>query len=257
MRVLGPVHYVDSAHSYNFTIPVGANFPISTAPQDGEFWILSDPNNEGEMPGLYMYNLDNTEWRLILTDAQLPGGSITGDDGTTTFTLATLQGSDTIQLTDAGGNLGVLTTKHPKIQLKTTSTIDINTASEIAIPWQTQQFYDSDLFTHSTTANNTRITVLKTGVLKVTYMINYTVQGTNKTGSIKSYIKVNGTVVTETTSYSWIDQGESPQGTNQLVTFIPVTANDQIILYCIRNGNNPVMNIRPTETTFSLVYHES
>lgn len=257
MRILGPVQYVAGATSNKLQIPISDTFPAGT-PSDGEFWILSATNTEQRDPGIYVYSSFDSNWNLLFNLSVIENTvTLTIADDGETFTFSTIQSSDSVRISNAGDKIARLISVRPKIQVKTSSTIDINTTTEIPIPWQVQQFYDNTLFSHSTSTNNSEITVLKSGTLKVTYMVNYTIDGNNKTGSIRTYIRKNGTIVEESVSYSWIDEGESPQGTNQLVTYITVAANDVIVLYSIRNGSNPVINIRPTETTFSLAWYES
>ena len=256
MRFNGRVDYVDGAKSYNLSIPAGNTFP--TAPHtNGEFWILLSTNTEGRPAGLYVYNSTQAAWLLLLNDAQLGSViTITADNGAT-FPVNTIKSSDTVSLVNNADQTTTIQALRPKIQLSSTASIDINTAAEIAIPWQSELLTTPSMFTHSTVTNNHQITVLKAGVVRATYMVNYAVQGNNTTGSLKTYIKKNGTLYTPSTSYSWIDQGESIQGTNQCVVYIPVAANDVLVLYSIRNGKNPVMNLIPNEATFSLSWYVS
>lgn len=257
MRINGTVNYEDGSTSINFKLPVASDFP-APAHQSGEFWILAPVNNEGRVGGLYWYDSSISDWRLLQNQGAGGANTITGDTGAATFTVARIQTSDTNVVVDAGGDVAQINTRAPKIQVRTTTVLNLNTSTEVSIPWQVRTFYDNDIFTHNTVTNNTLITVNKAGHLKLVYNLNYEITSTNKIAALRTYAKVNNTIYNESTSYSWIDQGEILRGTNQADIYVPVAAGDTVSLWSIRyGGDNVVVNIVPAESTFHLTFFEN
>ena len=257
MRVNGQVHYTVGSKSYKFQIPVEDEFPAST-PTTGEFWFLSYTNTESREPGLYFYDVVEADWVLITNELTNP--IIQGDNESTLFTFNILRSSDSVKVLNVTTEEAALKAYVPKVQLTTTSSININTTSEIDIPWQTQLIIDSDFFSHSTSTNNDEVTVLKAGVVRVDFHVNYTVSGGGFFGSstnIEGYIKKNNTKLDEAVAYGGAWTSGFSDSMIQKTVYVPVAVNDVLKLSVIREQNTSTSTLIPGETILSMAFYET
>ena len=117
----------------------------------------------------------------------------------------------------------------PIVKLTTSQTTSITDGSWTTHTWDSQGFIDTDTYTHSTTTNNSRLTVDSTGYYEITANLIYD----NNTGSARNTVRacvfVNGTEQTTTATYDY-DRGASygERSNNKINTILSLTANDYI-----------------------------
>ena len=130
---------------------------------------------------------------------------------------------------------------------------DLNSSTTgYALPWDTEQFRDTDTFTHSTVTNPSRITVLVAGWYTVSFNLTYTL-ATQRT-QIKANIRKNGaTFLLPTSAYGY----EYVTGLSQCSippVMIQLVANDYIELVSVRKLVAGTMNTTAGECSMMMVY---
>ena len=104
---------------------------------------------------------------------------------------------------------------------------DLNVSTPAAIPWNSQDHIDTDTFSHSTTVNNTRVTVLVTGRYRINYMVNLTTSSGERTTRCR--LRVDGTTYkTRGTSYAYCRNTANDKGTCCGNWILDLTANQYI-----------------------------
>jgi len=155
------------------------------------------------------------------------------------WTLPDADGSsDQVLQTDGSGNLSWVTNNlttgnMSAFRLRDTSTTDLNSsATDNLVPWNTQDFLDSGTFTHSTSTNTSRVTVLETGRYMFSGAISVEdavgVSNFRYNGRVK--FRVNGTDVEGPRFQPGYIRNNSGQEETSLVfsAIVDLTANDYI-----------------------------
>lgn len=125
---------------------------------------------------------------------------------------------------------GAGTGEQGAIRLRSSAGQSADSTSSIAVQWNVQEHIDTPQFTHSTSTNNSRITVDETGNHLITGAINYTGTTANYRFTARVEIRINGV----TTLSSYFDGGylRATSGANEnSVPFslvVSLTAGDYI-----------------------------
>jgi len=110
----------------------------------------------------------------------------------------TLNFMGAVTVVDDGNNQTTITVTEPTfveeiIQLSSTSTQDVNLfTTPFPIPWDVEDFKDNSAFSHSTTVNPSRITVLHNGIYEMNYMFSVK-NDDNQRKTLRSRLSKNGT----------------------------------------------------------------
>jgi len=122
----------------------------------------------------------------------------------------------------------------PKISLYSTSTATIiNAPPGTAIPYDVERVKDGDFFNHSTTVNNTDITIQEAGSYKIDANVT-TYTTSNSRAASRFDIYINGTVLAGTSG--WLYNRNIAQGANSATSTLSLTlaANDVITVQAYR-----------------------
>jgi fibronectin-binding autotransporter adhesin len=113
---------------------------------------------------------------------------------------------------------------------------DVNTATATPIPWGGETRVDSG-YTHSTSSNNSRVTITNAGWYRVTYNITSADQGAGYTNSLCE-VRVNGsTYNSPSSSYSTSASSTSdPYATNTSSVIFQASASDYVEVVCSKAG---------------------
>lgn len=113
--------------------------------------------------------------------------------------------------------------------------IDLNNSTPVVLPLSVESIKDS-YYTHSTTVNNSRITINTTGWYKITYSISY---DASSKMCLHSYIRQNGTTkVVLSDSYSVTEGSTNDKATNNTTFLSYLTTGAYIEILSEQNGNN-------------------
>lgn len=110
----------------------------------------------------------------------------------------TLNFMGAVTVVDDGSNQTTITVSEASfveevIQLSSTSTQDVNLlTAPFPIPWDVEDFKDNTAFSHSTTVNPSRITVLHDGIYEINYMFSVDNED-NQRKTLRSRLRKNGT----------------------------------------------------------------
>jgi hypothetical protein len=119
----------------------------------------------------------------------------------------------------------------------TTGGLDVNVSSAPAIPWNVETREDSG-FTHSNTANNTRVILDEAGWYEVFYSVSHESQ-TNGRKNIRCGIRLNGsTIIAPSQSYAYSRNTTDEWATNTGEALIQTTsANEYYEIICRGEGS--------------------
>ena len=126
---------------------------------------------------------------------------------------------------------------------------DINVATPVAVGWNQEVRKDGGL-THSTSTNNSRVTLNVAGWYKTSYNVSYEDQTGNRK-NIRCRIRLNGTTyVTPSDSYSYVRNTTDEWGTNTATTIFQTTsASEYYEVMC--NGEGTAVGSEAANTVAS------
>lgn len=196
-----------------------------------------------------------------------PGGSTveTQDEGTpivvNTSTLNFI--GNAVSVTDGGNNKANIvindqSTVTKYVQLyDTVGLIQINTTLPTFLPWNAQDYRDTDTFDHSTVTNKSRVYVLVDGWYVLSYAVNFL--GDNGVKNIAIYARSNGTLdIPRTTSYGNSFRNGDPYGSTTMSgVLIPLNAGDYMELGAYQAGSSGVAYTIANQSWLSLRYTRS
>jgi len=127
------------------------------------------------------------------------------------------------------------------IECYNTTALNVNVLTPIAVSWGGEDFKD-DLYTHSTTINNTRVEVERDGIYEISYAICVDNTASSRC-TIRSRVRVNGTTYQSRGScYSYSRNTTDDKQTNTTTVPISLSANDYIEIMCDRQGSSGTAN---------------
>lgn len=137
------------------------------------------------------------------------------------------------------------------IQCFNDTTTDVNQATAVPIPWNGEDFKDN-IFTHSNTTNNTRITFDNEGIYEIQYSINGD-SGGNYNTTVGSHIRANGsTALDRGKAYSFSRDVVDDKITCNASLFYQASADDYIEIMCGRQGGSGTVNTIPLQSWISI-----
>jgi len=175
-----------------------------------------------------------------------------------------IQGRDVDSSAPAGGNVLIWSVTNnrwepgaapspisSRIQVYSTTPVDLNVATPTAIPWNVEEFKDSD-FIHSNTVNPQNIVIGTTGTYKVFYVIN--IEDTDfNSKNIGMAIFVNNSTILRTATYGYIKNTTDKYGT---VTFpgyeLSLNSGDAVTLRGARVGTIGTSQTVPNQSWFRM-----
>ena len=181
-------------------------------------------------------------------------------DGGTTIEGTKFSLSSTIKLRDMGEGKISMDYTPPIVEVTMADPIDINSNSEIKVPFNSTIDIDNTVFDF--TEGESTINVLKNGVYDITYQLNSEYEqsrggrgnsGSTSNSNVRSYIKVNDQNVSRrSAAYSYITNNEAENTTNTGGCVLELTAGDYVELCCKRTGNRAVTRLIEEETLLSI-----
>lgn len=160
----------------------------------------------------------------------------------------TLNFMGAVTVVDDGNNQTTITVTEATfveeiIQLSSTSTQDVNLfTAPFPISWDVEDFKDNTAFSHSTTVNPSRITVLHNGIYEMNYMFSVE-NDDNQRKTLRSRIRINGTTfLSGSECYSFTYSKFDDNSTHVSSSFlIELNANDYLeILVNGQTNSGPV-----------------
>ena len=116
--------------------------------------------------------------------------------------------------------------------------LNINNTTPIAVPFNVTTYKNPYVFSHDNSTNNSRVTVNRDGVYKVTYLIAYIITTDGGDANIRARIRKNGdTYLTYSTTYKSISDPDHNNGCNFNSLSIILNEGDYIEVMCDRRGN--------------------
>jgi len=143
------------------------------------------------------------------------------------------------------------------IQCYSTSTMNVNTGTPVAIPWDGEDIKDDDCFTHSTSTNNSRVYVDENGWYEVNYNLYYT--SATYRSNVRGRIRKNGsTYVGRGTTVNYTRNSTNDNGSLSPGSFLlKLRADDYIELMTDQQGDGPTCNIQPNDNYIRLTFFRS
>jgi len=117
---------------------------------------------------------------------------------------------------------------------------DVGVTTPVAIPFDTNDIVDS-IYTHSTTTNNSRITVNKSGLYEIHVQIGYEDQNSSR-ANVRARIRKNGTTyIIPAEAYAYSRNSTDAYATISISTFIQLSQGDYIEIMCDVMGSTPTV----------------
>lgn len=115
---------------------------------------------------------------------------------------------------------------------------DLNVASWIAIPWNSESFAEDATYSHSTTSNNSRVYVNDNGLFLVTYSVIGNSDNNRK--NIKCSVRLNGTTFPAVSgdSFSYSRNSSDSGANNSASVLINFSAGDYYEVVCKGQGSS-------------------
>ena len=175
-----------------------------------------------------------------------------------------IQGNDVDSAAPSNGNVLIWNTSNNKwepgaapspisgrIQVYSTTPVDLNVVTPISIPWDNEEFKDAD-FTHSNTINPENIVVNTTGTYKIFYVVN--IQDTDfNSKNIGMAIFVNTSLILRTATYGYVKNTTDQYGT---ITFpgyeMSLNSGDIVTLRGARVGTIGTSQTVPSQSWFRI-----
>jgi hypothetical protein len=125
----------------------------------------------------------------------------------------------------------------------TNTTLNLNNATPVSIPWDSQDIIDTDTFTHSTTVNNSRVYVDVSGWYEVSYNVYYA--GASNRSNVRGRIRKNGsTYVGRGTSVNYTRNSTNDSGSLSAGEFLlQLSSGDYIELMTDEQGDSDTINM--------------
>lgn len=192
----------------------------------------------------------NTSW---VDPEMISSLDITENNDSVAADVHTLNFEGMVDVTDNGNNSATINISPKLIQVYNTSQVDLNTHSGVAIPWDDADFQDNEVFTHSSTANNSRIEVEQDGVYELSYHLNVDVNSGNS-NVVRIRILKNGTTYHERgSSYHYSRWNNSPYESMSInPVYIQLNANDYIEIIADREKGNGNVKTRTGESFLTM-----
>jgi hypothetical protein len=200
----------------------------------------------------------------IKGDPGPPGGTtlVVQDEGSPiTVNTATLNFVGASVLVSDGGNnkanISLVDTSHVTkyVQLfDTAGGVQLNTTLPTFLPWDGQDYRDTDSFNHSTITNTSRVYVIVTGWYVLSYAVNFL--GDNGVKNIAIYARANGTLdIPRTTSYGNSFRNGDPYGSTTMSgVMIPLNAGDYLEIGAYKVGSSGVCYTIADQSWLSMRY---
>lgn len=137
--------------------------------------------------------------------------------------------TNTYDMSSLEGGSPATTVSLPIVKLTTSQTTSITQSSWTTHTWNSQGFIDTDTYTHSTTTNNSRLTVDSTGYYEITANLVYDNDAGTARNTVRACVFVNGTEQTTTATYDY-DRGSAygERSNNKINTILSLTASDYV-----------------------------
>lgn len=192
------------------------------------------------------------EDRVLVSDASGNGSwqdalplDIEEDDVIIASGINTLNFQGAVNVVDNGNNKSTVTVSQSSsvenvIQLSSTSTQNVNVlSSTVEIPWDVTIFKDDTAFSHSTTTNPSRITVLHNGIYEINYMFSI-VNDDNQRKTVRSRLLKNGTTYIDgSSSYSFTYSKFDDKSTHVSSSFLVELNSSDYIEVMVNGQTNP------------------
>jgi len=166
----------------------------------------------------------------------------------------TLNFMGAVTVVNDGGNQSTITVSEASfveevIQLASTSTQDVNNlVTPVVIPWDVEDFKDNTAFSHSTTVNPSRVTVLHDGIYEINYMFSVD-NVDNQRKTLRSRLRKNGTTyISGTECYSFTYSKFDDNSTHVSSSFlIELNTNDYLEILVNGQTNSGPVNMLTEE----------
>ena len=206
------------------------------------------PTNAGEDKVLISDASGNSSWEEALPL------DVEEDDVVIASGINTLNFQGAVVVIDEGSNKSTVTISEASfveevIQLSSTTTQDVNDLiTPVNIPWDVELFKDATAFTHSTSTNPSRITVLHDGIYEINYMFSIENQD-NQRKTIRSRLRKNGSsYINGSNSYSFTYSKFDDKSTHVSSSFlVELTTNDYIEVMVNGQTNTGIVNMISNE----------
>ncbi len=192
--------------------------------------------------------------KVLMSDATGNGSwqdalplDIEEDDVAVASGINTINFQGAVDVVDNGNNKSTVTVNESSsvenvIQLSSTSGQNVNLlTSIIEIPWDVTLFKDDTAFSHSTTSNPSRISVLHNGIYEINYMFSI-VNDDNQRKTLRSRLRKNGTTYIDgSSSYSFTYSKFDDKSTHVSSSFLVELTNTDYIEVMVNGQTNSGM----------------
>lgn len=189
-----------------------------------------------------------TKLEGVKGDQGSPGGTtveIEQDNVAITTNTDKINFTGSVNVTDSGSNKATVEILSNSFEPQyinvydSNGYVDINQNTATPYSWDTQYIRDTGYFDHSTSTNPSRITMIESGLYKVSYVLCYDNTNNNRK-TIKCYIRLNGTTeMIRTTASSYTRNNTDDYGSITLPAVLTnFDAGDYIELMYKREGSS-------------------
>jgi len=114
--------------------------------------------------------------------------------------------------------------------------INVNNTTPVSISFD-KQMYKDDIYTHSTSTNNSRLYITQNGIYKISYCLNW--DGSTSRRTVHSFMRKNGTTkILLSDSYDYSRNNTDDKGSNTAMFFSTLNNGDYIELMGEKNGTS-------------------
>lgn len=167
--------------------------------------------------------------------------------------ISTINFRGAVDVTNDGNNQASVTisttlAEEQVIQVGSTSSINVNTVTPTAVPWDVEMFKDVASFVHSNTVNPSRIQVVIGGTYEINYMFSL-VNDNNQRKTLRSRLRLNGTnYVPRSACYAFTYSSSDDKATLVSSSFlVDMNAGDYLEIMVNQQTNTGNVNLVPNE----------
>ncbi|MBS4057607.1 MAG: hypothetical protein KGZ82_09860 [Bacteroidales bacterium] len=167
--------------------------------------------------------------------------------------ISTINFRGAVDVTNDGNNQASVTisttlAEEQVIQVGSTSSINVNTLTPTAVPWDVELFKDVASFVHSNTVNPSRIQVVIGGTYEINYMFSL-VNDNNQRKTLRSRLRLNGTnYVPRSACYAFTYSSSDDKATLVSSSFlVDMNAGDYLEIMVNQQTNTGNVNLVPNE----------
>lgn len=167
--------------------------------------------------------------------------------------ISTINFRGAVDVTNDGNNQASVTisttlAEEQVIQVGSTSSINVNTVTPTAVPWDVEMFKDDTSFVHSNTVNPSRIQVVIGGTYEINYMFSL-VNDNNQRKTLRSRVRLNGTnYVPRSACYAFTYSSSDDKATLVSSSFlVDMNAGDYLEIMVNQQTNTGNVNLVPNE----------